>query len=198
MRRGLISVIDADTIEKTLKLILKEFPDDKMIYTTEVGTCDGHTSCGIHEFLLENGRENYHTGIDSSRDKIIKSPFPECNFIESDSIQAHTKVPDNSQHFLFIDANHSLFYTTADFLLYKNKVMVGGYLGFHDTSIWCKPFTDYQHIGSRENPYNYISCREAIDMLGLLSNRFPGWKLIFDEADSNDTAGGVAIFQRVY
>lgn len=198
MRRGLISVIDAEVIEKTLKLVLQDFPDDNEIYTTEVGICDGDTSGGIHEFLLENGKINYHNAIDSNRDKIVKNPFPECNLIIGDSIQCSFQIKDDSQHFLFLDANHSLFYTVSDFLLYRNKVKIGGYFGFHDTSRYTKSFTDYQHIGSRENPYNYICCREAVELLGLLSNRFPGWKLMFDEADPTDTAGGVSIFKRVF
>jgi hypothetical protein len=198
MRRGLISKIDSDCIEQTLGRILKEFPGDEIIYTSEIGLADGDTSGGIHEFLIENNRENVHHAIDSNRDKVVKSPFDGCNLIIGDSIESSFKIADNSQHFLFIDANHSLFYTTADFLLYRTKVIIGGYLGFHDTSIYCKPFTDYQHIGSRENPHNYICCREAISRLGLLNNKFPGWKLIFDEADPTDTAGGVSIFQRIF
>lgn len=198
MRRGLISVIDADTIEKTLRLILKEFPNDNDIYTTEVGICDGDTSGGIHEFIISNGKTNYHTAVDSNRDKVVKNPFPDCQLIIGDSIQVSFQIKNDSQHFLFLDANHSLFYTVADYLLYREKVMIGGYFGFHDTSKYIKPFTDYQHIGSRENPHNYICCREAVEMLGLLSNRFPGWKLMFDEADPNDTAGGVSIFQRIF
>ena len=197
MRRGLISVIDADCIEKTLDKLLPKFPEGTF-NTFELGTCDGHTSCGIHEYFIERGRENFHTGIDSQRDKNIQPPFPECNFIIGDTIQCHTKLEDDSQHFGFIDANHSLFYTTADFLLYRTKVKVGGYIGFHDTAPHIKKFFDYQHTGARDNPYNYISCREALSLLGLLTNRFPGWKLIFDECDPVDTAGGVCIFERIF
>lgn len=198
MRRGLISVIDADTIEKTLRLILKEFPNDKIIHTTEMGICDGDTSGGIHEFLIENNRENIHHAIDSNRDKVVKNPFPECNLIIGDSIESSFKIEDESQHFIFQDANHSLFYTVSDFLLYRNKVKDGGYYGFHDTAKHIQPFLDYQHIGSRDNPYNYICCREAITLLGLLGNKFPGWRLMFDECDPVDTAGGVTIFQRIF
>lgn len=85
--------------------------------------------------------------------------------------------------------------TMIDFLLYSAKVKVGGILAFHDTSPNIKPFTDYQGIGSKEDPDNYISCRKAVRKLGLLDNPAVyfslGWDIVFDEYDETFPTGGI-------
>lgn len=196
MNYGLITETDAKTIEKTLDLICQNFPD-AIIATLELGVRDGRTSRGIHEYLTGKGKLNFHTGIDNGKDMPVEVPFDGCNLILGSSIEVFNEIPDNSQHFLFLDANHSLFFTTADFLLYRNKVKVGGFFAFHDTSPTIKPFTDFQGIGESGLTHNYICCREAVSNLGLLANKFPGWELVFDEYDPIPHVGGVVVIKRI-
>jgi len=214
IRHGLISNIDAETIEKTLQLVLDNFTDGT-IHTCEVGILDGSTSIGIHDFVVQNGRKNIHTGIDNEQYQLVKKPFPECNLILGDSKYVYNQLADESQHFLFIDGNHNFPSVIADYFCYSPKVKRGGYLGFHDTASHIKDFLDYQHFGDKDDKDMYISVRRALNKIGLIApqsyiipnsggkegvdyvSRVNGWELVFDECDPNDTAGGVCIFKKL-
>lgn len=195
MSYGWMSPKDGKSMDLILDLVCEQFPEG-VINTIEVGVREGRTSRAINQYLKAKNRINFHTGIDNMADLQIGSPFPECNFIVSDSFDAAQEIPDASQHFGFIDANHALHFTATDFLLYKDKIVKGGYLAFHDTSPNIKPFTDYQKVGKKESRFNYISCRLALEKLGLLANNFPGWKLMLDAYDETYPTGGIALFQK--
>lgn len=193
---GLITDLDCLVLDKTLELVCLKFPDG-VINTLELGVRDGRGSIGIRNFFYNKQRLHHHTGIDNQVDMIVKLPFDDCKLIIGNSIEVYNQIENDSQHFIFIDANHSYVYTMADFLLYSDKVAPGGYLALHDTGKQIKPFTDYQRVGSNTDPDNYISCRKAIKKLGLLDNRFEGWQLIFDESDETRHTGGVTVVERI-
>jgi hypothetical protein len=194
---GLISKVDAATIEKTLSLIIKQFPSE-VINITEVGLFNCQTSIAIHEYLKDVSH-NY-TGIDNEKDKPIVRPGW-MNFIKGNSTEVYNQLKDESQHLIFIDANHTFPSTIADFFCYQDKVKPGGYIAFHDTGAHIKPFTGYQLMGSEADSDMYIACRKALKKIGLLNNRFCGsygrWRLVFDEADENDEMGGVCVFKKI-
>lgn len=194
---GLITKKDAETLEATLDLVRTWF---KEIRTLELGVREGRTSKGIINYFLERGELVKHTGIDNNRDGLSMSMdlrFTDIfTFIAGNTSEVYNQVPDNSQHFIFVDANHSYGSTMLDFLLYSDKVAQGGYIAFHDTGKHIKPFTDYQGMGSKDDPDMYISCRKAIKKLGLL-DKHPEWLLIFDEADTNHHTGGITCFRRI-
>lgn len=208
---GLISKVDASVIEKTLDFIISKFPEED-IYTTCVGIFDGDTDRGIHEYLLQKGVFNYHTAIDNEKDKPVLNPHQDCKLIIGNSNEVYNQLDDESQHFIFIDGNHSLPSVIADFFCYASKVKIGGFLLFHDTGRHIKPMKDYQRMGSLEDPDMYISVRRALARIGLFEDAgydlFPsgevsdrylgghGFRLIFDEADQNDEAGGVCVFMK--
>ena len=128
----------------------------------------------------------------------MKSPFPECQFIIGKSQEVYNEIADESQHFLFIDGSHSFHNTAADFLLYKDKIVKGGYIAFHDTGKQIKPFKDFQGLptDNRKDPLNYIACRLACEKLGLLDNTFHGWELVFDESDETKDTGGILVIRK--
>lgn len=192
---GLISKLDGATISKTLERILLEF-EDEFIKTTEVGIFNGQTSRSINDYIISAGRKNIHTAIDSQKDKPVLLPFDDCRLIIGNSIEVYNELPDNSQHFIFIDACHSFPMTIADFYCYQDKVMEGGYIAFHDTGKHIEPFTSFQFMGITRDADMYISCRKALDKVGLLKNKVGGWRMIFDEADPEDQMGGVTVFKK--
>lgn len=201
IKYGLISETDAHCLEKTLELIMSAVKMREPIYTTQVGVFDGQTDRGIHEYITRCGLTNYHTAIDSQKDKPILKPFPECNLIIGDSNEVYNQLEDNSQHLIFIDGCHCFAHVVSDFFCYADKVKDGGYIAFHDTGEHIKPFKDFQH-GDKLNPRAYISVRDALDAIGLLdyqtSERWLGFELIYDEADPNDEAGGICVFKKLY
>lgn len=188
---GLISKIDAAVIEKTLDLICEQFPDD-IINVCEVGVYGGDTGKGIFEYLKSKGRECFITGIDNNKDG-EKRRFEYHNFIEGNSTEVYHLLENKSQHLIFDDADHSLIGAISDFFAYCDKVKDGGYFGFHDTAPHIRPFKDFQH-GDPENPDAYISVRRALEKINCSNH---GFKLIFDEYDGINEAGGVCVFKRI-
>lgn len=196
MSYGLITKVDALTIEKTLDLVCKQF-DNVLINTTEVGIDRGHTSRAINKYLTDKGRINFHTAIDNQRDRPIELPFQGCNLIIGNSLEVYNQLEDNSQHFIFIDACHNYAMTMADFLVYSDKVRHMGFIALHDCGKQIKPRTDYQGMGSKDDDDQYISCRKAAIKLGLLVNKLPEYDLIFDEYDETFPTGGIIVVQKI-
>jgi len=167
MRYGWMPERDYQTMDKILEKVCLTFPNG-VINTCEIGVREGRTSRGIHKFLTDKGRVNFHTGIDNQHDIPTPVPFEGCNLIIGNSIEVYNQIADSSQHFLFIDGNHSYPMTMADFLVYSDKIKENGYIALHDTGRQIKPFTDYQGMGSKEDPDMYISCRKAAVKLRAL------------------------------
>lgn len=210
---GLISDTDARTIERTLDLIMSSTSPSETIQTCEVGIYSGRTSKGICDYIKERGREMVHTGIDNGKDNEAMIHFPkEARFIQGNSTEVYNKIGNESKHFILIDGNHSFPSVVADFFCYAPKVMKGGYLAFHDTGRHIKPFKDYQRMGDTDDPDMYISVRKALEAIGLfedagydlfmdgaVSARYlggHGFRLIFDEADKTNDAGGICVFKK--
>lgn len=206
IKYGLISEVDAKVIEKTLnRIIMPPSMSDEYIYTLEIGIFDGQTSRAINEYVLSQGKKNVHTAIDNNKDKEVLLPFEGCNLMIGNSSEVYNLYPDNMFHFGFIDGNHSFPMVVSDFFCWKDKIKKDGYMAFHDTGRHIKRMTDYQRIGSETDEDMYISVRKALNKIGLLNDDkdlskppFPGWQLIYDEADGNDLAGGVCVFKKLY
>lgn len=212
IKYGLISETDARTLEKTIDLIISEFSEDiNDLRITEIGLFDCGTARGIVDYLPDNWLYTY-TGIDNEKDKRINVP-PWIEFIKGDSTEVYNRLEDNSQHLIFVDGDHSLIGVISDFFAYATKVKIGGYFCFHDTGAHIAPFKDFQH-GDKSNPYAYISVRSALGKIGMfqdagydllpggfVSQRYlgnHGFRLIFDEADPNDEAGGITVFKKIF
>lgn len=195
MTYGIMPARDYQTFDETLSLLSNTFPEG-ILNTLEIGVHKGPTSIGIRNYLRSIGRDNFHAGIDNQRDFKMNSPFPECNFIIGDSKTSFSKIKDNSQHLLFIDGNHNYPSTIIDFLMYKDKVKENGFIMFHDCGKQIKPFTDYQGEGEKDDPDMYISCRKAVDALGLIKNQRKGFFLISDNYESDHPTGGIIVIQK--
>jgi hypothetical protein len=199
-RYGLMPEHDYDTLDKTLDLVLREFPEG-VINTLEIGVHRGNGSRGIHKFISDRGRINFHTGIDNQHDLQVTPPFEGCHIIIGNSMEIYNKVHNNSQHFILVDGNHSLPMTIIDTFVYAPKLKTGGLMALHDTGAQIKPHTDYQYMGDRDDEDMYISCRKAAQELGLLRpkstiGRFD-FELVFDEYDVNFPTGGLLVIRKV-
>lgn len=194
---GLISRVDSDTIEKTFELVFKEFPDDIINYA-EVGLYNGRTTSGVNEFLQSKEKQFNLIGIDNFKDKEELVFFPSnAKLIQGSSIEVYNQLPDNSQHLIVIDGNHSFPYVISDYYCYRNKVKVGGYMCFHDAS----PQTQgksYQRMGNESDSDMHIAVMKAVKEIGLFDNKIEGWERVFHEWDENDEGGGVIIFKRLF
>lgn len=192
---GIMPERDYRTFDKTLDLLCDQFPNVQL-YTLEIGVHRGMTSRGINLYLAQKHRTHIHTGIDNQRDLPINRPFSECQLILGNSSVVYNKVPNNSQHLIFIDGCHNYPNTIIDFLLYQDKVKENGFIMFHDCGEQIKDFTDYQGEGDRSDPDMFIRCRKAVMNLGLLDGRRTGFKLLIDEYDPLYHTGGIVVIQK--
>lgn len=196
-RFGLISHKDEEILTTTLNLILRDCKEDT-IRTCEVGLFNGETSRGIHDYILGCARFNEHIAIDNKRDFDVQAPFPDAKFIVGNSSEVYNQIPNESQDLIFIDALHTFPAVIADFYCYEQKVKIGGYLIFHDTGKHLDPLSGWQLLGDKGDPDMCLGgVRKALKRLGLYNNKQPYWRLIFDEADPNDTGGGMSVFKRI-
>lgn len=196
LKFGWMTGSDENTLLKTMELVNQSFPDG-IINTTEVGVRKGESSRAIYQFFTDKSRICFHSGIDNERDVKDGSPFPQCNFIVGNSMDVYNQIADDSQCFIFVDACHSFAMTMLDFLLYSNKLRIGGFIAMHDTAPHIAVLTDYQGHGSKGDADMYIRCRKALKRLGLYDNKFPGFELVFDECDPHALTGGVTVFKRI-
>lgn len=202
IKYGLISKVDANVIEKTLDLIMDGMDMRDSVYTTQVGVFDGETDRGIRRYIRRTGIGHYHTAIDNEKDKPIIKPFPECNLIIGNSNEVYNQLEDNSQHLVLIDGNHSFPYVVSDFYCYKEKVIKGGYLCFHDAAPHAQG-KDWQRMGDENDPDMSISVIKALYAVGLMweknyHSRNKGWEFVFHEWDENDRCGGMIVFKKLY
>ena len=210
IKYGLISEIDARTIEKTIDLICEQF-NEPIINVTEVGVYGGDTGFGITDYICRTDKEGcFLTGVENNRDGEKNRTIYDKMLIGNSS-EVYNQIKDDSQHLVFIDANHTFPAVIADFFCYSTKVKPGGYIAFHDTGRHINPLHGWQGVGDKNDSDMCLGgVRKALTALSLLDysfdfrdgilypNSYPGWELIFDDADPLDEAGGVTVFKRLY
>lgn len=205
IKYGLISETDGKTIEKTLKLICEGFSSDEHwpLNILEVGVYAGETGSGIRDWFYweSKGRRCYLTGIDNIRDdEPLRYEYDKL--IIGNSNEVYNQIEDESQHFCFIDGLHTFAGVISDFFCYAPKVKLGGYIAFHDTGEHLNPLSGWQGVGNKNDPDMCLGgVRKALKEIGLLDEFLDGtpkFELIFDEADVNDTGGGICVFKKLY
>lgn len=207
IKYGLISELDGKTLEKTIDLICHTVKENEYIYVTEIGVYGGDTALGMADYISQTGRDQYFTGIENNKDGETIRCFYD-NLIIGNSNEVYNQLEDNSQHLIFVDGCHCFAHVVSDFFCYADKVKVGGYMAFHDTGHHIMPMKDFQH-GDKSNPDAYISVNKALAKIGLTTTfkseslgreglEIFKWQLIFDEWDSNNEAGGICVFKKLY
>lgn len=197
IKYGLISKLDAECMEATINYLLHDFPQEDL-NIIEIGVFDGQTARGIRDYILSRRRGFCYYAIDNEKDKPILKPFESCNIIIGNSQEVYNIFEDSSQHFIFVDGLHTFPQVVSDFFCYADKVKDGGYMCFHDTGKHLDPLSGWQGVGREKDSDMCLGgVRRALSKIGLLTNQLPQWKLIFDEADTEDTGGGVVILKKI-
>jgi len=148
-------------------------------------------------FRLSKNRIPHITGIDNNKDGEILR-FTYDKLIVGNSSEVYNQLEDSSQHFIFIDGLHTFPQVVADFYSFQSKVKVGSYICFHDTGKHIDPLSGWQGVGDKNDSDMCLGgVRKALEKIGLLNNAKFNWRLIFDEADVTDSAGGVCIFKKI-
>ena len=199
---GLISPVDIQTLQKCFDEIIDRFPDETFQYL-EVGLYNGRTTSGTKEYLVSKGKKYELVGIDNFKDREELVFYPEdARLIMGSSIEVYNQIPDNSQHYIQIDANHSKPYVIADAFCYLSKVKVGGFIGFHDAAPHAQDVS-YQRMGSEDDPDMFISVLRALERIGWVGEKnvldFFGLELAYHEWASFevDEGGGMIVFRKI-
>ncbi|MES2382380.1 MAG: class I SAM-dependent methyltransferase [Bacteroidota bacterium] len=199
---GLISPVDKKTMEKCFDEIFEKFPDAPIRYC-ECGLYNGRTTSGAREYFKSKNKKYIQIGIDNFKDKEELVFFPEdAKLIFGSSIEVYNQLPDESQHFIMIDGNHSKPYVMADALCYYPKLKVGGFICFHDAAPHAQDVS-YQRMGSEDDLDMSISVLRALERIGWIGEYnvldFYGLELAYYEYApfEVDEGGGVIIFKRI-
>ena len=192
---GLITPLDAANLSMAISATAASLQLEE-IKIIEIGVHRGDTARGIKSVCDHIGVKLQYTGIDSEHDMRIADPFPGAIVIRKPSNEAVWDI--ESAHIIIVDGCHNLKMTALDFLLYKEHVIQGGFMIFHDTGKHIAPFVDYQGEGDRSNPDNWIACRKALQLLGMYdSPETRGFTLVIDDADESFPTGGYSIFKKL-
>lgn len=202
IKYGLISEVDSKTMEKCFDEIFEKFPDEPIRYT-ECGLYNGRTTSGSREYFISKNKPYIQIGIDNFKDKEELCFFPEdATLIQGSSIEVYNQLPDESQHYILIDGNHSKPYVMADALCYYIKLKIGGIISFHDAAPHAQDVS-YQRMGSELDPDMNISVLRALERIGWIGKPntldFYGLELAHYEYApfEVDEGGGLICFRRI-
>lgn len=203
---GLISSVDANCLIKTIEFISAE-NTVQVINVTEVGIYAGETGNWLRHIIKYKQCKCFLTGVDNEKDGEVLR-FSYDNLIIGNSNEVYNQIPDESQHLIFIDGLHTFAGVVSDFFCYAPKVKKGAYLAFHDTGKHINPLHGWQGVGDKNDPdFCLGGVSKALYTIGLPRKDWVSkiaeidrtdWKLIFDEADPNDEAGGICVFKKLY
>lgn len=202
---GLISDLDGQVLMKTFDIICKEW-NDEIISICEIGLYNCGSSIGLMNYYWQNHitdiKSINYIGIDNCKDKPVENIPDWMNFINGNSNEVYNQISDESQHLIFIDGCHTFPAVVSDYYCYAPKVKIGGFLAFHDTGKHLDPLSGWQGVGDKNDPdFCLGGVRKALKEIGLLDEFLDGtpkFELIFDEADVNDTGGGICVFKKLY
>lgn len=186
----------------TLLDFLDRFANHSSVTICELGVAYGKTANRLVEYLkCLQIPTVYYFGIDDL--SLLKNPpvfdYPEMVFVNGnrDKISGLPKLD-----FAFIDACHCAECVFRDATTVSKNVAVGGYMGFHDTSIQGQyPFSrksklhgQRQHYGRKGETARPLSVLE-----GITAGRakWEGeWDLVIQTGDDLDW-GGIRIYQKI-
>lgn len=131
-------MMDFEKFYTTISLSLPDYPN-----IAEIGNADGRSMIFMSEQLsFLHKPVNRFVAIDNcvygqteQRNTIIKNIIrsgANIEFMESGSLDASTKFPDNYFDFIFIDSAHTYEMTKAEIRLWYRKLKDGGIMGLHD------------------------------------------------------------------
>ncbi len=183
-RFGAISEQDAQVLEATLDALPKK------IKFLEIGIHDGNTGRGVKRWCDDHGVELDWWGIDVCHHE---PPFPGATFIKGDSAEVYVDVP-NDFNGILIDGCHCRNHIILDTYNYAPKVLLGGYLLFHDTGPNCQGNDHQAYHGSKAVPEFHIATLDAFKMIGW---PHPGWSLFMEKADLTLPFGGMHSYYRL-
>lgn len=210
MSRSRLGIRMNGTEDRFLSLILSKARERGSLSLFELGTAEGGTLSGIWQMLISEGIEDYTlVGCDLpagwscdrtklaatmnrlgcwwgayDRPEVAPQKGAQIYFVDGRVlIRALNERYGFSPDVSFIDGCHSSRCVTADFEAVAPTVVPGGLVIFHDAGVE-EQGSDWQgHCGE------FINVRKAIQDLGLLDGKRPGWRLVEEIRGDRDRGG---------
>lgn len=175
---GLLSKSDINILQACLSKLMGKRDPTQPIRVLEIGVWSGATAIKMRDFIASKGHTIHYTGIENgaSAAAIKAPPFPEARMLIGDSIAVREAIDDREQFDLvLIDGCHCLTHACMDFLRYQSLVVPGGFALFHDINPAFQGEKQHHASGDHESMPMRVAVIEALRLLGLIDNRFPGW-----------------------
>jgi predicted O-methyltransferase YrrM len=198
MKFGICMEGNEETFERLLERRILERGENPFTYL-ELGIGAGETLAPVARKIQDFRRDSWPAwrviGVDIPNGWSLNLPAVEQNLGELRSkAEIHLKpsqqflIEDTIQNgldFVFIDGCHGRWCAQADFILLHRHLNPGCVVVFHDASPQCQGMHLQPHCNTG------IAVREALQTLGLLENKLPGWNFLCE----TDAPHGIAAFQ---
>jgi len=157
----------------------------------EIGTHEGNTARGVKELCDRDGIsiDLRYYGIDA-RD--LPPPFDGAWQISGRSEEAWEFIPGNMD-IVFVDGCHCINHVILDVVHYSAKVVVGGYMVFHDTDPQVQGVQTNPWVHKGDGPIYRTAVLAALEKLGWPNER---WQLDLTASDPQSDIGGMMAFRR--
>lgn len=187
---GILSMEDIGFWENTLQRVAMDFGEVVML---ELGVANGGTTIGTKRHCDKMGWPFRWVGLDMTCGRPTFDLGDWGSFVEGDiqSPENNAQVPENTFNLLLVDSCHCRFCCTADFLGYNSKVVVGGYVSFHDSN----PDPNWALHHEQCRPDRFIDVRGALADLKLLPCTRPDYQFIGEQA--NGKTQGMYLIQKL-
>lgn len=195
---GVWTMGEAVFMRELLQRVGKEFGYVRFL---EIGVAEGATMCGLFERCQEYGIPFSYEGVDGLCG--TPSHLPErCKFTQGDSAEVFPKVgfvdvqgesKEAPFNILLVDGSHNNNYVILDFCNYAPKVMLGGYIIFHDSNPGWQ-FSHYQGTGPDISEFR-IAVRMGLQKLGLLDGRRTDFRFVKELREG--TMQGMFVIKRI-
>lgn len=193
---GLLNTHDIVLLQYAVTMAALRFGTVKLL---EVGTCGGYTALGISKFCDSRGYTFEYHGIDGACGAPHPGTMPKnYTFWMGDSAELFESMTADGFSVLFIDACHCSNHVMLDFLNYSPKVMVGGYVLFHDTNPsprWNGVHDNHWQGHGPNTPAFNIAVRAGLKKLGLLDGQRADYAFVSESSEGD--ALGMMVFQKL-
>lgn len=159
----------------------------------EVGIGYGDGLRAVDEYLAQTGISYHLQGVDiatcnPAASEVQNYRNPGRMHIDLGGAKKFLARYPHRADFVFIDGCHGEDCVREDFFGAERIVRMGGVVAFHDTDPGCQDLHFQPHCGTG------IRAREAVQKLGLLDDKRPGWQRIGETTGDKGNGGHGCLF----
>lgn len=183
MNFGAMTPTDADLLQKVLDLYWR-----RPLRFLEIGVHEGNTARGIYEHCKRYGTDLIYWGIDVN----IQPSFDWSHFVQGRSEEVFDQVPEDFD-VVFVDGCHCVNHVILDALHYGSRIVVGGFMLFHDTAPQVQHVQKNHWVHPEDSRVNRTEVLLALQTIGWPNKQWVRWG---SACDPKSDIGGIEAFQK--